>query len=153
MSTDAERDQIIERIKGAQEDMARVFAEDRTSSLLASTLTMQQLKVVVILSLDDSLSGQDLSRRLGVGLATVTGIVDRLVAQDIVRRFEDPRDRRVRRVTLTPHGRRVLEELDETGTARMQRILARLDTETLRDFESILRRILAVIDETREEQV
>ena len=38
---------------------------------------------------------------MGVSLATITGIVDRLAAQGLVTRREDPRDRRVRRVELT----------------------------------------------------
>ena len=39
---------------------------------------------------------------MGVGLATLSGMIDRLVAHDLVARREDLQDRRVRRISLTP---------------------------------------------------
>lgn len=135
-----ERDALIERIRTLQDDMTRLFAGD-PHPLLASTLTMQQLKVVIVLTSEDSLSGQDLARRLGIGLGTVTGIVDRLVQQGMVTRFEDPDDRRVRRVRLTEDGQKVASDFTDTGAARLRDILRRLDMDTLRDFARILRTI------------
>lgn len=152
MPESIDRDELIERIQALQDDMTRLFANDRSHPLLASTLTMQQLKVVIILTMTESVSGQTLSRRLGVGLGTVTGIVDRLVAQGLVTRFEDRDDRRVRRVSLTEAGRKVASDFTDAGAARFRDILSRLDMDTLRDFDLILRKIQAAIRETNESQ-
>ena len=56
-------------------------------------------------------TNSELAAVLCVAVSTVTRIVDQLVAKDYVERMEDLRDRRVRRVALTPAGRRLYEVL------------------------------------------
>jgi len=41
---------------------------------------------------------------LGCDASNVTGIVDRLLAHDLIKREENPKDRRVKMITLTPKG-------------------------------------------------
>ncbi|MER6951216.1 MarR family transcriptional regulator [Nonomuraea sp. NPDC000554] len=146
MSVDDERDDLIQRITETQRDLGRAFAR-HPSPLFTSNLTMRQLKVVMLLSLNGSASGQDLAQDLGVGLGTVTGIVDRLVTAGLVSRHEDPHDRRVRRVELTGAGAKLVEEIQDAGLQQYRRIVAHLDTETLRALELVTRRIRAVADE------
>jgi DNA-binding MarR family transcriptional regulator len=136
-----EREELIASIGEAQHALARVFANDRSMPLLALNLTMQQLKVTLILAGRGSVSGQELAHTLGAGLGTVTGIVDRLVAQGLVTRREDPSDRRIRRVELTEAGRRMTEELADAGLANYRRLLDRLDLDTLRRLEDVMRKL------------
>ena len=56
----------------------------------------------------DGLTFVELSRRLLVTAGNLTGIVDRLHAEGLVRRSVDPADRRAFRLTLTPKGRRLV---------------------------------------------
>lgn len=49
---------------------------------------------------------RELSRRLMVTGGNVTGLTDRLVAEGLVERHDDPTDRRACTVQLTPEGRR-----------------------------------------------
>lgn len=137
-----ERDQLIKRISEIQRGLGRYFARD-PSPLFTSNLTMRQLKVVVLLSFTGSASGQDLAADLGVGLGTVTGIVDRLVGHGLVSRHEDPHDRRVRRIELTAQGRALVEEINDSGLQRFRRIMERLDTDTLRALEEVTQKVLA----------
>ncbi|TMR19216.1 MarR family transcriptional regulator [Nonomuraea zeae] len=140
-----EREELIRRITGTQRDLARLFAQHQ-SPLFTSNLTMRQLKVVMLLSISGSASGQDLAHALGVGLGTVTGIVDRLVAHGLVSRHEDPQDRRVRRAELTPAGAALIEEINNAGMEHYQRIMDHLDTETLRALDHAVRAIRDVAD-------
>lgn len=140
MSDRGDRAGLVDRIIGLQYDLGRAWAHDRSLPVLASTLTMQQFKVMMILSLQDSASGQELAQHLGVGLGTVTGIVDRLVARDLVTRQEDPDDRRIRRIVLTPAGRKLADEVVHAGLSRFRCVLELLDTETLRAFETVMRK-------------
>lgn len=148
---ESERSCIIARLAELQRDLGRFFARDRSMPLMASTLTMQQLKVVMYLSFAGPTSGQELARHLGVSLATVTGIVDRVVAQGLVDRHEDPHDRRVRLVELTEAGRRLTGEMIEAGTGGYVRLLQRLDTPTLRSMETVMRKIEDVMREMHAE--
>lgn len=143
----SERRSLIGRLCELQRELTRLFTHDRSSPLLASTLTMQQLKVVIVLLHSGATPGQTLAKTLGTGLGTITGIVDRLAAQGLVTRREDPTDRRVRLVELTPRGRVLAEELFDAGTAGYLRLLDRLDTETLRSMEQVMLKIQTVAAE------
>jgi MarR family len=68
--------------------MYHVFAFDRSDPLLATNLTMPQLKALLVLHLRPEASGQDVMAAMGISLATVTGIVDRLAAHGLVTRRE-----------------------------------------------------------------
>lgn len=140
MSDSDDREELVERIVRLQHDLGRAWAHDRSLPVLATTLTMQQFKVVMILSLQDSASGQELAHQLGVGLGTVTGIVDRLVARQLVERHEDPDDRRIRRVALTPAGQTLADEVVHAGLNRFRAVLELLDTETLCAFETVMKK-------------
>ncbi|MEV5893843.1 MarR family winged helix-turn-helix transcriptional regulator [Nonomuraea fuscirosea] len=145
-----EREELISRITQTQRGLGRLFAQHQ-SPLFSSNLTMRQLKVIMILSATGSASGQDLAHSLGVGLGTVTGIVDRLVAHGLVGRHEDPHDRRVRRVALTPAGTKLIEEISNTGVQHYRRIMDHLDTETLRALDRVTRTIRDVADKLARE--
>ncbi|MGP3918188.1 MarR family winged helix-turn-helix transcriptional regulator [Nonomuraea sp. 10N515B] len=140
-----EREDLIRRITETQRDLGRLFAQQR-SSLFDSNLTMRQFRVIMLLSAEGSASGQELAAGLGVGLGTVTGIVDRLIAQGLVSRREDPHDRRVRRVELTTAGATLVADINDTGAGQLRRIMEHLDTETLRNLDQATRAIRAVAD-------
>lgn len=140
-----EREELILRITETQRGLGRLLARHQ-SPLFRSNLTMRQLKALVILSVHGSASGQDLAHDLGAGLGTVTGIVDRLVAQGLASRHEDPHDRRVRRVELTPAGTALIEEINNTGIEHYRRIMDHLDTETLRALDHVTRTVRSVAE-------
>ncbi|MBO3749735.1 MarR family transcriptional regulator [Streptosporangiaceae bacterium NEAU-GS5] len=142
---DNAREALIDWLVETQRGMGRHFARARSLPLLASNLTMPQLKLVMFLAFHGSTAGQDIARQLGVGLGTVTGIVDRVIAQGLATRREDPHDRRVRRVELTPKGHALAEEILDTGTAEWRAILSRLDTDTLRDLERVFLKLDAAL--------
>jgi len=118
-----------------------LFASDRTNPIFSVNLTMQQLKVLWLLSTHDGIGSQDLARQLGVTPATLSGIVDRLVVQGYATRTEDPDDRRVRRINLSPTGRVAMEEIMDSGTKTQRRLFDRLDDETLEMIVTVLDRI------------
>lgn len=131
-------DELIGRILADGQRLQHAAARMRPSPLLDITLTMQQLKVLIALA-RGATSGQALTDVLGVRPATVTGIVDRLAAQHLVSRREDPDDRRVRRVELTADGRRLLDRLNEAGEFATRRLLERLDPDGLRTVAEAVR--------------
>ncbi|GAA1616933.1 MarR family transcriptional regulator [Nonomuraea maheshkhaliensis] len=150
MSVSDEREELISRITQTQRGLGRLFAQHQ-SPLFSSNLTMRQLKVILILSTTGSASGQDLAHNLGVGLGTVTGIVDRLVAHGLVGRHEDPHDRRVRRVQLTPAGTKLIEDINNSGVQHYRRIMEHLDTETLRALDRVTRTVRDVAEKLAHE--
>lgn len=146
MHVNDERDDLIRQIIEIQRDLGRALAR-RQSPLFSSNLTMRQLKVIMLVAAEGSATGQDLAQHLGVTLGTVTGLVDRLVAHGLVSRQEDPQDRRVRRVSLTPAGRTLIEEINNAGLQEYRQIMKHLDLETLRCLHHVTVRLHEVAAE------
>jgi DNA-binding MarR family transcriptional regulator len=122
---------LIGHILRTRRRLGRALAVQHPHPLLDLHLTMPQLKVLVTLSMLGPSAGQELARSTGAALPTLTGIVDRLVAQGLVARVDDPRDRRVRRVELTEGGEALAQELTEAREAQHLRLLRRLDLPAL----------------------
>jgi MarR family transcriptional regulator, organic hydroperoxide resistance regulator len=79
----------------------------QTATQIAQCAEQCGLSVVqasALLRIDGGMSMRELSARLGGHASTATGIADRLAARGLVERHDDPGDRRVKRVGLTPEG-------------------------------------------------
>jgi DNA-binding MarR family transcriptional regulator len=127
----ADNEQLIADIMGAQQRLQHLFAYDRSDPLFSSSLTLSQLKIMMLLSRSGGMSGSALAEALGVGLATLSGMIDRLVANDLVLRQEDPHDRRVRRISLSDPGSELIGSIITAGAEKQRRLLSRLSASEL----------------------
>jgi DNA-binding MarR family transcriptional regulator len=142
----AESERLIADIIGAQQRLQHLFAYDRSDPLFASQLTMPQLKILMLLYRLGDTSGRELAGLMCVSLATMSGMVDRLVAHDLVTRAEDPQDRRVRRITLSGTGKEMIGNIITAGTEKQARLLRRLteaELHTVADAMEALVRVAA----------
>lgn len=90
---------------------------------------MAQLRLLYILHAEGSVPVGFLAERMGVRPSTVTGLMNRLSRQRLIRRRTDPRDRRVVRVELTQAGKEALEEITVAAKAYLTEVFARMDPE------------------------
>jgi DNA-binding MarR family transcriptional regulator len=91
-------------------------AESDLHSMVETDLTMSQFRCLVALGRDGhAIPIHELAERLHLSLPTAGRNIDRLVAQELVNRREDPHDRRVRRVSLSAKGLEVISGIDEAG--------------------------------------
>jgi DNA-binding MarR family transcriptional regulator len=127
----ADNKQLIADIMGAQERIQHVFAYDPADPLFSSSLTMSQLRILMLLSRSEGMSGSELAEALGVGLATLSGMVDRLVAHGLVVRQEDPHDRRVRRIRLSHTGHELIGSIITSSVEKQRQVLSRLSADEL----------------------
>ena len=86
-------------------------------------LTMSQFRITVILYLCGPTRMSFIAKTLDVTMATATGIVDRLVDQEIVQRRHDLKDRRVVLCELTDQGRDRLGRTWQSFRNRAREIL------------------------------
>lgn len=61
----------------------------------------------------------ELAKTLGLAKSSISGLVDRSVKRDLVRREADPEDGRAFRVALTAKGARLAEEFHDETTRRV----------------------------------
>ncbi len=127
----ADTEQLIADIMVAQQRLQRLFAYDRSDPLFNSHLTLTQIKILMLLSRHGTVSGGELAGMLGVGAAALSGMVDRLVVQDLVTRTEDLHDRRVRRIGLTRAGNELIGGIITAGAEKQRKLLSRLTAEEL----------------------
>ena len=91
----------------------------------------------------DGLTFVELSRRLLVTAGNLTGIVDRLHAEGLVRRAVHPADRRAFRLTLTPKGRRLVRRAQGRHHRALTALLAGVPDRELRVLRRLLDRLRA----------
>ncbi len=128
---DEARLQRIHRILSCSEALIHGFNPSRDNAWLRLDLTMPQLKTLIYVSKQESATSGQIAQTLGVGLSTITGLVDRLEEQNLVIRRDDPRDRRITRVLPTPHGSELVDSLIQYRNEAVTAILDQLDPDQL----------------------
>ena len=140
--SEGEREELIRQLERTQEEFERRALCAMTEPLIATPLTMQQLRVLTLIAVDpERATGQSLAATLQVSLASMSGIVDRLVQHGMVERAEDPKDRRVRRLSVTAAGSETIRSLLSSAGTLPTPVLERVATEDLR---ALLKGIRAV---------
>lgn len=74
-------------------------------------LTVMQLYTLCLLEADKSIPMNSLSSTLSCDASNITGIVDRLLHQEYIKREENPKDRREKMITLSPKGTKICEKI------------------------------------------
>jgi DNA-binding MarR family transcriptional regulator len=139
---DEDRIQRIHRILSCSEALVHGFNPSRDRAWLRLDLTMPQLKTLIYVTKNAGATSGQIAANLGVGLSTITGIVDRLAEQNLVTRREDPRDRRITRVVPTPSGSELVVELIQYRNEVVSAILSRLSPEQLETVETAFQYLL-----------
>jgi DNA-binding MarR family transcriptional regulator len=87
-----------------------VLLDDGDRRVLSTcNLTTSQYAVLRLLDVEEGRRLTSLSDRLLCARSTITRIVDQLEAVGLVRRIDDPEDRRAQHAVLTPKGANMLE--------------------------------------------
>jgi DNA-binding MarR family transcriptional regulator len=141
-TTTSEQEELISRLERVQDSFERRALSLMAEPLISTPITMQQLKVLTMIAIDpERATGHELATQLNVSVATMSGLVDRLVEHGMVNRGEDPRDRRVRRLSVTPEGNATIRGLLSSAGTMPTPVLRRLAIEDLR---ALVRGILAL---------
>jgi len=72
---------------------------------------------------------------------SISTAVDRLVERGLVSRVESPEDRRVRVVSLTPNGKKLIAPVFRKHAAEIKKVFADASPKELRTLETILKKI------------
>jgi DNA-binding MarR family transcriptional regulator len=138
----AERDELMAQLERIQQEFERRALSSMAEPLISTPLTMQQLKVLTMIAIDpEKATGHELAELLKVSVATMSGIIDRLAEHGVVRRTEDPADRRVRRLTVTAEGSEMIRGLLSTTGTNPTPVLAGMAVDDLRALVQGLRAI------------
>jgi DNA-binding MarR family transcriptional regulator len=107
-------------------ELARTLAGSRMPELPDSSVTMAQMKVLMLLSSLGELRMSELATDLHISQSTASGLVERLVESGLVMRRGDEHDRRQVIVCLTPAGGQFLDHFQELGISHLRELMALL---------------------------
>ena len=119
----ATKDKKVEDILNLSSKVAIELMPTVPQDLHLPDLTMKQFRVAMFLFISGSMRMNCIAQVLGVSTATATGIVDRLVEHDIIKREHDQEDRRVVTCHLSPHGKKLLGQTWQSFRNNTKRIL------------------------------
>lgn len=106
-------------------------------------LTMAQLKALMVVVQTGGVPSRTLADRLSISAPAVTPLVDRLIEQKLVRREDDPSDRRVVLIRPTARAVALYEKLMDTNRATAAAVVDELSPTDLPRIEQALAQLLA----------
>jgi DNA-binding MarR family transcriptional regulator len=121
---------------GAVDDLFAVMQQLRAfgssqSALLSLDLSMAQMKALMCTLHHGGLTSRSLADRLHIGPSAVTPLVDKLVKHKLVKREDDPTDRRVIWIRPTTRAIELRERLHSASRAMMASLLADVSSSDL----------------------
>jgi len=137
------RRRLVERIHADQAALTRLLVDERLSGVLDVDLTMRQLQCLTIVAVEPGVTSHDLAEHLGVRQPTVSRLLDRLIADGLVERGDDGRDRRRHPLRLAAAGAELLA-LTDANLAMSQRLFELVDIEMLTTIADSLSAQLAM---------
>jgi DNA-binding MarR family transcriptional regulator len=112
-------------------------------------LSIPQFNVLMALYYKESCAVSDLSERMDITLAAASQLVDRLVQSGLLARVEDPRDRRSKRLSLTPKGRSLVEAGIAHRLRWMDEVTRRLQSDEIKPICQAVARLSQIAHELR----
>src|SRR5439155_26441506 len=109
--------------------------------LRQESLTWTAFAVLRLVSAGQRVETRQAAADAGIAKATLTGVVDALVARGLVRRVEHPQDRRLVLLELTASGRRLVRRVLPLVRAEEAFALASLDRGQVAELGDLLQRL------------
>jgi len=140
MSGETSSDDLGEQL-GA---VARRLRAASMASLAAWDVTPSQMRAMRVLTHHEhGLRSSALAQHLHIAPRSATEVVDTLEDKGLVDRSPDPTDRRATKVSVTPHGTRLMDEVRRARGLESERLFDRLSRTDRAHLARILRRLQA----------
>lgn len=105
-------------------------------------LTSVQYAALVAISVTPGIDATRLSDLIAFDRATLGGVLDRLEAKGLVTRGHSPADRRVKTITITPLGKRLLDDVEDLVLKVQDDMLAPLSAPERATLIALLKKIV-----------
>lgn len=136
-------DELIEQVLAGYRQMVEILSAAHTLEFPDPSVTMAQMRVLMLLSAVGEARMSDLAPQLAISLSSLSSLVDRLVEADLAQRRDDPRDRRNVLVSLTLGGAALLDNFQELGIRQLRELLTQLDEPDIRIINQAISLLVA----------
>jgi len=142
--------ELSEAIREWSEVFMRRSGRDFKRFMDDTGLSFSQVNVLMRLYHGGSSGVSEIGEQMGVTSAAASQAIDRLVLQGLIERSEDPRDRRAKRLVLTPKGRALVESGIEARSQWIEELTQALTPEQQSLTISMLTLLTAAARATKE---
>lgn len=125
---------------------ARLFARELERQLAPSGIASAYMPVMFALADGSALTQKELARRAAVEQPTMASTLNRMERDGFITRRPDPSDKRSALVALTPLALGHVETVERVVSAINALALEQLDSDERRQFMSLLRRVIDVLE-------
>ncbi len=122
-------------------DITREFLRHQIQEISKGVLTVPQFLIMEYLIHHGDSRMKDLATFMNVTMATMTGIIDRLVRDGCAQRLLDPSDRRIVKVALTPKGLQLTKKVQKARREVITDIFDKISPPDRREYLRILNNI------------
>ena len=111
-------------------------------------LPYTELKCLLLFKGEKYLTVKGMALKLGVAKSRVTKLIDNLLKKGLVSRIDDPKDARIRLISLSPKGKMLADQIEEFQEHLYQEILLQLQIQERTEIIShlgVLRSAMEVV--------
>jgi DNA-binding MarR family transcriptional regulator len=144
---DANRESLLHDVASLYARASRVMDPVRLRVWEEMGITFPQLRILFRVRGRPGIDVRGLAEELGISPSAVSQQVDKLVQRGMLKRAEDPDDRRHVRLDLTQTGQQAAGEISRATHVMVESVLSGLSDAELRDLHRLLSRVAELSDE------
>ncbi|OGX23782.1 MAG: hypothetical protein A3J51_00730 [Omnitrophica WOR_2 bacterium RIFCSPHIGHO2_02_FULL_45_21] len=122
-------------------DILREFLRRQTREISQGNISLPQILILDALKERASMRMGELAEYLSVSMAATTGIANKLVKNGFVLRTGTPHDRRIVNISITPKGRKTVNEYNRARQKTIIEIFGSLSSSDRSKYLEILNKI------------
>jgi len=138
---DQTRDELIQQLFERMFSLMKQIHRDISPPEPLLSPPQARLLFIIARSKDEGISVKELARIANITPGAITQFMDVLITKDLVRREEDPDDRRVIRLKLTPTARSQMEKFRKDFLGSAARKFDVLSADELKEFVNLLTKV------------
>jgi MarR family transcriptional regulator, organic hydroperoxide resistance regulator len=147
-----DKSELIADVIKLDRDVRRHIRRYSIHAWMELTMTVPQLKTIFFVSNERTTNPRKLAKAMCVTPSNITGIVERLVEQNLLTREQNPGDRRVQTVRTTEQAEAIISNLREHKSESFKAILTRVSEDDLKSLQSGLNALMRAAEAYEKER-
>ncbi len=135
-----------ERLRDLITEMVRCCEDRNLLETKRFSLPYTELKCLLLFKGEKYLTVKGMSLKLDVAKSRVTKLIDNLLKKGLVSRIDDPKDGRIRLISLSPKGKALADEIEGFQERLYSEILLQLEAHERKDVLSHLGTLRAAME-------
>ena len=130
-------------------EAANAISQAYSRAMAPLGLTRPQVRVLIWVDYSPGITQSELCELIGTSPMALTGLLDRMEAKNLVKREENPADRRAKRIFLTDGALALKPEMEEVAAQFRQIARAGLDPEDIVTAQRVLNTMKTNVEKIR----